>query len=119
MKNKGWNLKGNHGFDNTLESMRAIFFGISLVLLSVKKIVIHFCNMTFISTFKIYIRNVARGLDFKANTTIGPLHNVDIYPLICDILRINCNKNNGTMTPFLNVLESSALYYAQTKLTFN
>ena len=27
MKNKGLFLKGNHGFDNTLESMRAIFLG--------------------------------------------------------------------------------------------
>ena len=47
------------------------------------------------------------------------LKNVDIYPLICGLLKINCNKNNGTVEPFLSVLNDKTLKYVQTELIFN
>jgi predicted AlkP superfamily pyrophosphatase or phosphodiesterase len=65
-------LNGNHGFDNILESMNAVF--------------------------------LARGPDFKENVKIGMVKNVDVYPLLCELLIVNCNPNNGTMSPFLNAI---------------
>ena len=61
----------------------------------------------------------ARGPDFaKGKRLDTQLNNVDIYPLLCGLLRIECKRNNGTIEPFLSVLEPSARHYAQTKLTF-
>lgn len=67
-------LKGNHGFENQIESMRAIF--------------------------------LARGPSFKPNMKISSLNNVDVYPLLCDLMQIKCNPNNGSMDPFKDVLNS-------------
>ena len=67
-------LKGNHGFDNQVESMRAIF--------------------------------LARGPDFKQRHQIGPVNNVDIYPLLCHLLDMRCNPNKGTISPFLDALNN-------------
>ena len=44
---------------------------------------------------------------------------MDVYPLLCGLLKITCNSNNGTVSPFLNVLKPESLNYIQTKLTFN
>lgn len=84
--NSGSFLYGNHGFDNQIETMRAIF--------------------------------LARGPDFNQNKRIESLNNVDIYPLLCGLLKINCNKNNGTVDPFLNVLTTNSREYL-TKIKFN
>ena len=70
--NSELSLKGNHGFDNRLQSMRAIF--------------------------------LARGPDFKGNVKLGPVNNVDVYPLLCELVNVRCNPNNGTMIPFKNAL---------------
>lgn len=68
-------LKGNHGYDNKYESMRAIF--------------------------------LARGPDFKLNQHLAPINNVDVYPLVCHLLSIECNPNNGTLSNFDQVLVNS------------
>lgn len=65
-------LKGNHGFDNRISSMRAVF--------------------------------MAHGPDFRRNTRIGPVNNVDVYPLLCELINIKCNANNGTISNFLKGL---------------
>lgn len=64
--------KGNHGFDNQLESMRAIF--------------------------------LAHGPDFKPNVKIRPVNSVDIYPLLCQLINVKCNPNNGTIKAFSQAL---------------
>ena len=61
---------------------------------------------------------IARGPDFKANTRITSLKNVDVYPLLCGLLKITCNSNNGTINGFLNVLKPDSLEYVKTRLTF-
>lgn len=63
---------GNHGFDNEIPSMRAIF--------------------------------LARGPDFKNNVKIGPVDNVDVYPLVCELVQIQCNPNNGSILHFKDAL---------------
>ena len=65
-------LTGNHGFDNSIESMRAIF--------------------------------LAKGPNFKKNVQITGLKNVDVYPLLCDLIKIECHSHNGSMIPFENAL---------------
>jgi predicted AlkP superfamily pyrophosphatase or phosphodiesterase len=79
-------LKGNHGFDNSLTSMRSIF--------------------------------LARGPDFKKNIKMNAIKNVDVYPLLCGLLKIVCQQNNGSISPFLNILQPESLNYVQTKLKF-
>jgi predicted AlkP superfamily pyrophosphatase or phosphodiesterase len=67
-------LKGNHGFDNLVEAMRAIF--------------------------------LARGPDFKQNFQLDKCNNVDVYPLLCHLIDMECMPNNGTIKPFLNGLNN-------------
>ena len=69
--------------------MRAIFLG------RIKKtqFLLRFVKFSF------YILK-ARGPDFKKQSKIGPIKTVDVYPLLCDLLKIQCNPNNGTITPF-------------------
>jgi hypothetical protein len=69
---KSNSLKGNHGFDNQVKSMRAIF--------------------------------LARGPDFNANKQIGALNNVDVYPLLCYLIDMDCHSNNGTISNFKDAL---------------
>ena len=41
---------------------------------------------------------LARGSMFKQNfSTEAPIENIDIYPLICEILSINCDSRNGSI----------------------
>jgi predicted AlkP superfamily pyrophosphatase or phosphodiesterase len=79
-------LKGNHGFDNQVESMRAIF--------------------------------LARGPDFNTNTIIEPVNNVDVYPLLCRLIDMQCRPNNGTISNFQSALVSppDAKYAARNNL---
>ena len=84
---KSSTLKGNHGFDNNIESMRAIF--------------------------------LARGPDFKRNSRIGPLNNVDVYPLLCQLIDMECHPNNGTISNFIDALVNPLdPRYAQKNLNF-
>ena len=60
---------------------------------------------------------LARGPNFKQNVKIDPINTVDVYPLLCDLIKIKCNPNNGTLQPFLNsMVESSAV---QTKFNIS
>ena len=57
--------KGNHGYDNRLQSMKPIFY--------------------------------AAGPNIKKNYKTEPFKNVDIYPLICELLGIPPSPNNGSV----------------------
>ncbi|CAF1455374.1 unnamed protein product [Adineta ricciae] len=59
--NSSYPNKGNHGWDNTLPSMQAIF--------------------------------MARGPSFSKSVQISSLNNVDIYHIVCQILKLNPNPN--------------------------
>ncbi len=58
-------LSGAHGFDNELESMRAMFVG--------------------------------RGPQFKKGMTAEPFPNVDVYELMCKILKLKPAQNDGNL----------------------
>ena len=54
---------------------------------------------------KFYNIIAARGPDFLPNTKIRSfLYSVDIYPLLCELLHIDCDFRDGTIFPFMNVL---------------
>ncbi|XP_059172781.1 ectonucleotide pyrophosphatase/phosphodiesterase family member 5-like [Physella acuta] len=40
---------------------------------------------------------IAKGPAFRSNQTVEPIQSVDIYPLICHILKINPSPNNGSL----------------------
>ncbi|XP_046545216.1 ectonucleotide pyrophosphatase/phosphodiesterase family member 5-like [Haliotis rubra] len=40
---------------------------------------------------------LAKGPNFKTNFTSDPIRNVDIYPLVCKLLKINPAPNNGSL----------------------
>ncbi|KAK0164258.1 hypothetical protein PV328_002905 [Microctonus aethiopoides] len=48
----------------------------------------------------------ARGPAFKSNCKLEPFHNVDLYPLFCNILDIECAETNGTLNAFKKCLKS-------------
>ena len=63
----------------------------------------------------------ARGPDFKKKSKIGPIKTVDVYPLLCDLLHIKCNPNNGSIIPFQEARsfaenESKFCYFIQITL---
>ena len=64
--------RGAHGYDNQLESMRAIFIG--------------------------------HGRAFKKHKTIEPFANVDVYELMCRILKLTPAKNDGNFENVLKML---------------
>ncbi len=45
---------------------------------------------------------VARGPDFKVNETVESFENVNVYPLMCRLLKIDCHNNSGS----INVIDS-------------
>jgi hypothetical protein len=90
-------LLGNHGFNNSIESMRAVFLG--------KKKV--FYEDYFKNTLYVYSNFKARGPNFKRNKKMSGFINVDVYPLICNLIRIDCNPNNGTLKTFEEILNNS------------
>ncbi|XP_071403311.1 ectonucleotide pyrophosphatase/phosphodiesterase family member 7-like [Centroberyx affinis] len=57
------NNKGDHGFDNEVMDMKAIFRAV--------------------------------GPDFQKNLMVGPFEMVDVYPLMCHLLGINPEVNDG------------------------
>lgn len=85
-------LRGNHGFDNKIPSMRTIFLG-------KQKVDINFL-------FSDYYALQARGPNFKKNKTISPFVNVDIYPLICRLIGIKEKPNNGSIDSFKDAIVS-------------
>ena len=84
-------LKGNHGFNNSIDSMKAIFIGDTNF---------NICSLNYSNTNY----QIARGPNFLKNQKINGFNNVDVYPLLCNILQITCNPNNGTIESFANVL---------------
>lgn len=47
---------------------------------------------------------MARGPSFRPNAEITSLKNVDVYPLLCKLTRVNCHPHNGSLVPFENIL---------------
>lgn len=47
---------------------------------------------------------IARGPDFKANKHVDAFENVNVYPLMCSLLKIDCHKSNGSINTFDNLL---------------
>ena len=48
---------------------------------------------------------LARGPDFKQNAKIKSfLYSVDIYALLCELLKIDCDSRDGSIFPFMSVL---------------
>jgi len=55
---------------------------------------------------------IARGQGFQnGGKETSPFENVDIYPLICHLLSISCNPNNGTIGHMLDILQRSSAFY--------
>jgi hypothetical protein len=48
---------------------------------------------------------LASGPNFKKNQTFAPFRNTNVYSLICRLVGINGLPNNGSLTPFLNILQ--------------
>ena len=44
----------------------------------------------------------AHGPSFRKHNKINAFRNVNIYPLLCNLLEINPNPNNGSLSPFVN-----------------
>ena len=51
---------------------------------------------------------IARGPRFKKNLTMKQFNNVDVYPLLCELLKIKCNSNNGSLSTFDSYLASKS-----------
>ncbi|XP_043272523.1 ectonucleotide pyrophosphatase/phosphodiesterase family member 5-like [Venturia canescens] len=49
----------------------------------------------------------ARGPAFVSECKLEPFHNVDLFPLFCNILELNCPPVNGTLESFSKCLKSS------------
>jgi hypothetical protein len=84
-------FKGSHGFNNSLDSMKAIFLGRILIF----KIHFFYFYYSFLK---------ARGPNFIKNKKINGFKNVDVYPFLFSLLKIDCNHNNGTLESFKSVL---------------
>lgn len=50
----------------------------------------------------------ASGPNFKERVTISSFPNVDVYPLLCELVKVNCNPNNGTIDTFRSVLRNAS-----------
>ncbi|XP_014297559.1 bis(5'-adenosyl)-triphosphatase enpp4 isoform X2 [Microplitis demolitor] len=48
----------------------------------------------------------ARGPAFKSHCKLEPFHNVDLFPLFCNILNLECPPTNGTVNSFKKCLKS-------------
>ena len=49
----------------------------------------------------------AHGPSFERNVEIEAFENVNVYPLICDLLDIKCNPHNGSLKYFESVYRTS------------
>ena len=49
---------------------------------------------------------MAHGPAFKKSFQIEPFHNVDIYPLMCRVLKVKPAINNGTLANVIDMLVS-------------
>ena len=60
---------------------------------------------------------LARGPNFEKNKKINSFKNVDVYPLLCEILKITCNPNNGTIEIFAQVFKESLIIDSSTTVS--
>jgi hypothetical protein len=47
---------------------------------------------------------MARGPSFGVNKFIPPVNNVDVYPLLCELIKIECHPHNGSIENFKEAL---------------
>lgn len=57
---------------------------------------------------------LARGPDFKKNVKMGSFENTDVYSLLCRLINIQCHESDGSINPFLPILETSTTTAAPT-----
>ncbi|KAK7490036.1 hypothetical protein BaRGS_00018736, partial [Batillaria attramentaria] len=74
----GRNYGGYHGYDNQDTDMYGVFLGMG--------------------SGENTIRIVPLSIAFKSNVTSDPIHVVDVYQVMCDILGITAAPNNGSAT---------------------
>ena len=55
----------------------------------------------------------ARGPDFKKQIKLRPLENVNVYPLLCNLLEIDCKKHNGSVDVFKTALKNEVVFIKQ------
>lgn len=49
----------------------------------------------------------AHGPNFRKNKVLVPFQNINVYPLLCKLLNIKCQPNNGTAAVFDSVYINS------------
>ena len=49
----------------------------------------------------------ARGPDFAMNKQLNSFENVNVYPVICNLLNINCHSSNGSLENVKGLFKSS------------
>ena len=47
---------------------------------------------------------MARGPSFKTGHSHPPFENVNVYPLVCEILGVECPANNGSLSVVRDML---------------
>lgn len=55
---------------------------------------------------------IAKGPDFKQGVVVEPILNVDIYPLICNLLKIEPSANNGSLSRAQSLLSAESVHDA-------
>lgn len=58
----------------------------------------------------------ARGPKFKKQIKLSPFENVNVYPLLCNLLEIDCKKNNGSVDVFKSALKNDVTFVEQSLL---
>ncbi|KAI8975016.1 alkaline-phosphatase-like protein [Pilobolus umbonatus] len=76
IEKNGFPLKGNHGYDNLEEDMRAIFIA----------------------------RGPKIGRVYRPGTVLAPFFNTEVYGLLTELLNIDASPNNGTLMASFPVL---------------
>jgi hypothetical protein len=66
-------------------------------------------NFSLVSMRAIFL---AHGPDFKKNLTIKSFENVNVYPLLCNLLQISCHPSNGTANLAETILINNAFRFA-------
>jgi hypothetical protein len=54
----------------------------------------------------IFLIFAARGPNFNENVTIEAFQNVNVYSLLCELMKIKGHISNGSLTPFKDALKN-------------
>lgn len=50
---------------------------------------------------------VARGPDFAVNKKVESFENVNVYPMMCSLLKIKCHSSNGSIENVRSLLNNA------------